>query len=303
MANASIEPWFNYPGGYNAWVKAGKPGSAPVNSDQQNAYDYLKQLLNSWGIGQLAPDALKLIQEGHNQDAIPGLLQDTAAYKQRFAGNEVRRKNGLAALSPSEYLQTERAYRRIMESNGMPYGFYDNPSDFADWIGKDVAPAEVNERVNYAVSAANRTDEGTKRAFKEYYGIDATHLAAFFLDQSKAMPLLEKQSKAASLGAAAYNNGLKFNRSQAESLTASTLVDSSQYDRALGEVAGMARDAGKLANIYNDTYNADTAASEMFMGNEQARKKREDLANKERASFSGGSGGAKTGLSQDTNSY
>lgn len=276
---------------------------SPLTGDQQNAYDYLQSVLTEWGLQELAPDVLRLVQEGHTQQNIPGLLQDTESYKRRFAGNEIRRKQGMGVLSPAEYLQTERSYRQILSSNGLPAGFYDSPSDFADWIGKDVAPTEVNQRVSYAVQAANRTDVGTKKAFMDFYGVDTSHLAAFFLDQEKAMPLLDKQAKAAALGAAGYNNGLNFSRSQAEGLSQSQLVSSQQYDQAIGQVADLARQGGRLADIYGDQYNQDTAASEVFFGNEAAKRKREDLSSKERGMFSGGSGVSKSALTQGANSY
>lgn len=277
--------------------------TSPLTGDQSNAYDYLKQTLAEWGLEQLSGDVLRLIQEGHSQANIPGLLQDTQAYKQRFAGNEARKKAGLAVLSPAEYLATERSYRRILESNGMPSGFYDSPSDFADWIGKDVAPTEVSQRVGYAVQAANRADEGTRNAFRDYYGIDGSHLAAFFLDQEKAMPLLEKQSRAAAIGGAGNNNGLNFSKDQAEALSQSQLVSPQQYDQAVGQVAGMARDGGQLAGFYGDNYDSNAAAAEIFFGDAAAKKKREDLASKERGSFSGGSGVSKSSLSPGANGY
>lgn len=279
------------------------PPPAPLTGDQQNAYDYLQQMLTEWGLQELAPDVLRLVQEGHGQQNIPGLLQDTEAYKRRFSGNELRRKQGLAVLAPGEYLQTERAYRRILESNGMPSGFYDSPSDFADWIGKDVAPTEVNQRVSLAVTAANRADAGTKRAFQDFYGVDTSHLAAFFLDQEKAMPLLDKQAKAAAIGAAGYNNGLNFGRDQAEALSASQLVSSQQYDSAVGQVAELARQGGRLAGIYGDQYGQDAATAEIFFGDAAAKRKREDLASKERGMFSGGGGTNKSSLSTGANSY
>src|SRR5581483_2048777 len=111
-------------------------------------------MLRQWGLQELAPDVLRLLQDGHSQDQVSVLIQDTDAYRKRFSGNDLRRKAGLAALSPAEYLATEASYRRIMESAGLPVGFYDQPSDFTTWIGADVSPNEIQSRVNLAVDAA-----------------------------------------------------------------------------------------------------------------------------------------------------
>lgn len=275
----------------------------PLTSDQQSAFDVLKDMLRQWGLDELAPDVLSMVQAGQSSQQISIGLQQTDTYKKRFAGNEVRRQKGMPVLSPAEYLRTEESYRQIMASNGLPIGFYDQPSDFADWIGKDVSPNEINQRVNFAVTAAQRADEGTKQAFRDYYGVDTSHLASYFLDQDRAMPFLEKQARAAQIGAGAINNGTGLARNQAEYLAQSTMISNQQIDMTMGQAAGMGRDAGKLANFYHDNYDVNTAATELFMGDAAAKRKREDLVARERATFSGNSGVSRSGLSQNNGGY
>lgn len=270
-----------------------------LTGDQQSAYDILRDMLKQWDLQDLLPDVLQMVQSGQTSQQISISLQDTDAYKKRFAGNELRRQKGMPVLAPSEYLRVEQSYRQIMESNGLPVGFYDSPSDFSDWIGKDVSPNEISQRVNFAVSAAQRADEGTRQAFRDFYGVDTAHLAAYFLDQERAMPSIQKQAKAAAIGAGAYNNGTALTRNQAEYLAQSDTVPIQQIDQVMGQASGYARDAGKLAQFYNDNYDVNTAATELFMGDAAAKKKREDLIAQERATFGGSSGLSRTGLSQD----
>ena len=104
----------------------------------------------------LAPKILSYVQNGMSADTIAIELQNTSEYKQRFGANDARVKAGLPALSPSEYLATERSYRQIMQAAGMPLGFYDDsPNDFSRWLEMDVSPTEVKARVDAASEAIN----------------------------------------------------------------------------------------------------------------------------------------------------
>ncbi len=271
---------------------------------QQSAYDLLVNTLRMWGLEELAPDVLALLQDGKTEDQIPVLLQQTEAYKKRFSANATRIKNGLAALSPAEYLSVERSYRQILSANGMPTGFYDSPSDFADWIGKDVAPTEVQQRVGFAVDAAQRLDEGTKRAFQEFYNVGMGDLAAFFLDQDRALPLVQKQARAARIGGIGYNDGATFGRDIAEHLATSTIVSDGDIDSAVGTAAGIGRDAGFLGQLYGDrSYDTSTAAEEVFFASTDAERRRRKLTDAQAADFNAQAGIGRGSLSRDSGLY
>ncbi len=278
--------------------------TTPVSSEVDDAYQLMLGTLRQWGLEALAPDVLKMLQQGRTVDQIPVLLQQTDSYKQRFAGNQTRIKNGLAALSPAEYLSVEASYRRILESNGMPSGFYDSPGDFAGWIGGDVAPTEIQSRVGLAVSAANRLDDATKAAFRDYYGVGPNDLAAFFLDRERALPQIQKLARAAEIGSASIRSNIGFDRAQSERLAASTIVGENEIDSAIGSVAEAARDVGKLGQLYGDrTYGASTAADEVFFGDVEAKRRRQKLIQQESATFGGSSGVGRSSLTQDTGRY
>jgi hypothetical protein len=50
--------------------------------------------------------------------------------RKRFAANAARAKKGLAELDPASYLQLENQYRQLLQSNGLPSGFYDQHRRF-----------------------------------------------------------------------------------------------------------------------------------------------------------------------------
>ena len=72
-----------------------------LEGDDRNAYTAILNTLKSYGLESLAPALLKFIQQGYSEDTINVLLQETDAYKQRFAANESRRQKGLPVLSPA----------------------------------------------------------------------------------------------------------------------------------------------------------------------------------------------------------
>ena len=94
----------------------------------------------------------------------------------------------------------------------MPSGFYDSTDDFTKWIANDVAPQEIQGRVQWAQQYIANTDPATKQALQSYYGIGENDLVAYALDRTRAVPLLEKQAKAVELGAAANSQGLTLSK-------------------------------------------------------------------------------------------
>jgi hypothetical protein len=60
----------------------------------------LYAVFKGYDLGSLAPQIKTMLLNGYDADTISLLLQQTTEWQQRFAGNEKRKKNGLAVLSP-----------------------------------------------------------------------------------------------------------------------------------------------------------------------------------------------------------
>lgn len=289
-------------GGGGGGNTAGGGGNADLG-ENQGAFDIMRAMLREWGLESLVGDVRGMLEDGRTTDQISVLLQDTEAYKERFKGNELRREKGLPVLSPADYLSTEAAYRQIMESNNLPSGFYDSKDDFVDWIGNDVSPVEVKDRVESAMDVAFRLDEDTAAAFQDFYGINQENLAAYFLDRDRGLQELERISRAGMLGGAATAQGLDVGRQRAEQLAASDLISPEDYRSAVGTVARLTQDAGRLSGIHGGSYDQREAEQEVFFGDEQARRRRRRLSQAEEAQFTQGSGGSPEALSQDVGQF
>jgi hypothetical protein len=279
-----------------------------LSGDQRNAYEALNNLFSSYNLSSLAPKIFDYIQKGYSADTVSILLQDTDEYKQRFAGNEARRQAGLRVLSPSEYLSVEDSYRQIMKQGGLPPGFYDQPSDFNTMIGNDLSPTELKSRVDMASQASTLANTNYKRALEQMYGIDQSHLTAYFLDQDKALPLLQRQAQAAAIGAEALKRGFQPSNMSEEFATAG--VTAGQAAQAYGQMAMEMPDYQKIASLSGEKVsqfemerallenNTTGATVEGGFMAESPQAKLERLASWNRARSQGARAGAQGGLGQ-----
>lgn len=271
----------------DAQKAAAAQAAADKEQQQHDAITILTNIFSSYGLESLVPAITSYIQQGVSADAVSILLQQTPEYKQRFAANDVRIKNGLSALSPAEYLATERSYRQIMSAAGLPTGFYDQTNDFTNLIGQDVSPTELQQRVTDATDAINKAPASTLSYFNQWYSTG--DLVAYALDPTRAAPLIEKNLKAAEAAGLGQSQGVSLSQQQAESI-GNRGMSLDQMNQGLGFVGSELPTTTKLDQIYGGTESQDDLLSEVFDNNQQAAKKRQALASQERAAFAGSSG-------------
>jgi hypothetical protein len=275
----------------------------------RDAYLALQSLFNGFGLGSLAPKIFDFAKQGYGADVISLLLADTPEYKERFAGNEARKKAGLPVLSPAEYLSTERSYRQIMQDAGLPKGFYDSPTDFTKWIAGDVSPNEIKGRVDLAVAQSGSANNSTKQALDMLYGVDESHVTAYFLDPTRALPLLQKQAAAATFGAEALKRNLTLDRQDLEDFATAGL-SLSQVSQGFQQVAEMLPNIQAIAERYGETFTQREAEKDVIEGgvsgnpteprfmDENPSAKRKRLVGNEKGLFTGQSGATPQGLAQ-----
>lgn len=266
---------------------------------QRDAFVALQTEFNQYGLGTLAPKIFDFIKQGYSADTISLLLQETPEYKQRFIANEARRKAGLAVLPPSQYLATEAAYRQVLQAAGMPKGFYDTPADFSEWISKDVSPTEIKSRVDEANAVINGSPQ-VKQAMQQMFGVTQGELAAYFLDPTRAEPILQKREQAAEIAAAGLQRG--FGLSQYAEQFAAQGITGAQAQQGYSQIAQEFRPMQELAQIYGTSWTQGEAELSVFApgtmgaggmqqpGTESASQKQRRLASQERAAFSGRGG-------------
>jgi hypothetical protein len=267
-----------------------------LTGQQRDVATAVLALFKQYGLETLAGKIVNFVQQGFSADTIGVMLQETPEYKKRFIANDARLKKGLPALSPAEYIGTERAYRQVMNAAGLPIGFYDAPTDFQKFLETDLSPTEVQERVNVASEAIYQADPATRDYFGKWYS--KGDMVAYALDPTRAAPIIERNIRAAEAAATAAQSGVGIGRDLAEKL-ATWGVNLQQLRQGFGFVGGEQENARKLGDIYGTAITGEDLTSEVFLSDAEAAKKRTKLASQERGSFSGTAGAGGSALSRD----
>lgn len=267
-----------------------------LTGSQRDAYLAIKNLFDSYGLGSLSGKIFDFVKNGYSPDTISILLQESPEYKERFAGNEARRKAGLNVLSPGEYISVENSYRQILKQAGLPIGFYDSNKDFAGFIGNDLSPTELKERADLAVQATALAAPEYKQALRQM-GLSDSEMTSYWINQSKSLPFLQKTAATAAIGAEALQNKLTFDKSFAENLATQGVTSQEAaegYARIAQEFGGLKT----LGQIYGQAWDQRLAEQGTFLGDARAVDQRNRLIRTEGANFGGSAGGARGGLAQ-----
>lgn len=273
-----------------------------LSDSDKDAYALLKEVFINYGLEELVPAITKLMSNnvGPNQASL--MLKTNpeynAAYIKRFAGNEARRKAGLNVLSEAEYLDLENSYTQTLNAFGLKNYFGATTeakrNAMANIIGSDISATEFKDRVDTVVTRVNNADPKIKETLKTFYGIKEDDLTSYFLNPADNLPKLQEKVAAAEIGAAAANQKLAYSKATAEDL-AKFGITKAQAQEGYSTIGEIMPTASKLGEIYGDKYDQATAEAEVFKGTASAKRKRQQLAEREAASFSGSSGRMRTG--------
>lgn len=178
-----------------------------LNSSQQNAWLLLQQLLMQYGFSgsdltSLVNWAKGQIVAGNSSDLIQLELEQTPQFQKRFPAIKVLANEGIA-ITPAQYIANEQQYASLEQAAGLPPNF----ASYDQLIAANVSPSEYADRINNGYLAVARADPTVVKAFQDYYGVGSNKLAAYFLDPTKALPILKQQAVAAEIGGASAMSG------------------------------------------------------------------------------------------------
>lgn len=270
---------------------------------QRDAYAGIKTLFDSYDLGTLAPLVLRYLQDGFASETITVLLQETPEYRARFSGNDARAQAGLMKLTPAEYLATEASYKQLLQAGGIDPSF-SSRTQFSEWIGKDISPTEIQNRVTMAVQATTQADPGVTRAFAQM-GFNTGDLASYFLNDKVAPPALQTKLQTAQIMAAGLDNNLPVVADRAN-IWANRGVTTAQAQGAYQKIANMLPQATKLQQLYPNQPltsgpQAQTTLEDAFLGQSGgAQLSIENLGRQETAAFQGQGGVGKESFKQQT---
>lgn len=176
---------------------------------QADAVAILSQELLSWGFGQDAVNwAQAQIQSNNSVDQILYSLRQQPFYVNSIFGQvaAARAKNGLPAMTESQILSYKDYAVGLAQQAGLPKGFISD-QELQTLMGHDVSTAELDQRITQGYQAALKAPPDVLAELQTYYGVTPGHLAAYFLDPKKALPLIQQQFSAAQIGAEATRTG------------------------------------------------------------------------------------------------
>lgn len=306
--NPSVKTTENYSTGTRVDTLNTVPKSlGGLSETDKDAYALLKEVFMSYGLEELVPSITKLMSNnvGPNQASL--MLKTNpeynAPYLKRFGGNEARRKAGLNVLSEAEYLDLENSYSQTLNAYGLK-NYFGTTTDakrtaMSNIIGNDISATEFKERVDTVVTRVNNADPKIKETLKTFYGIKEEDLTSYFLNPTDNLPKLQEKVAAAEIGAAAANQNLAYSKTSAEDL-AKFGITKAQAQEGYSTIGEVLPTASKLGDIYGDQYTQAIAEQEVFKGTASAKRKRTQLAEREKASFSGSSGVTSGSLKRST---
>lgn len=301
MSGDPIQDWLSHrqpgsggSGGHSGGGGGGHSGGSGGSSNtltgaQQSVYDLMNATLASWGLGSLSNVLRQLIIKGDtNPDTLSLELSQTKEYKQRFAANEQRVKNGLSELKPAEYLALEEGYRQVLQSYGLPKGFYDKNDDFTKFIGNDLSVAELQARVQVAHDQYIAAPDYMKNLWTSYFGTSGEAIAAI-LDPNTATQLIVDRGQQVALGGAAAQYGFNINQQRAQQFQQEG-VSLDQARQAYQKIQSSFATDQSIAKRFGTTFDQAQEENSLVLGQADALQKRQSLYNEEEALFQGGIG-------------
>jgi hypothetical protein len=298
----------------------GAGGAGALNTTQKNALQLLNSVLGGYGIdptGAVSNAILGLIQSNYDASTIQALIENpsaansddpnvkalAAAWNARFAGNVAREKAGLTPLSPSEYIATENAYKAVMARAGLDAAHMD-PTKLANLIGTDVSPAEVNQRINAAMTAITAEDPFVVQSLNQQFNLTTGDLVGHLLDPATQASVIQNKVTAAQIGAEAARAGTDIASQNAYTL-ATQGVTQAQAQQGFQSIAQQLPTTQELASRYSAFTPAGGVGSALQTATfgargtqtqAQAEAELQRLKTQEVSAFSGSSGAGKGSL-------
>ena len=272
---------------------SGMPPISTASPEQAGALDVMKYMLTRYGLESLTDWAWQMIQQGASPEQVQIQLYDRPEFKARFPAIEERRLKGLPPISADEYIAYEDQARQVMRAAGFPSTFYDQPEDFHKAIANDESIQEMNQRATLYTQAAYEAPAEARNQLRQLYGIDEGHIAAYFADPERALPLIQQKFAASQIAGQAQRQQFgQLSTGEAERL-ASLGVNEQQAAQGFAQVQQMGELFHKLPGESQTT--PDRAAALGLVGGDATAQQAIDLqARRRKAQFQGGGGYAQS---------
>lgn len=190
----------------------------------------LKEMLERYGLGNLAPWVSQRITAGASPEQIELEMYDQPAFIERFPAIRIRGREGWNPLSVDEYLAYEHQARAVMRAYGLPPSFYDTPGSFTKLLVNDVSMEELTQRLDMVSTRVATAAPQVRAVFGELFGAAAdSAMFTLFTDPDLATPELERMVQQAEFGGAGRRFGFEIGNQMMERAGAHRI----SYDQAI----------------------------------------------------------------------
>lgn len=245
--------------------------------------------LTSAGMGGLVDTINNWILQDKTAAQIAIDIRKEQVYKDRFPGMEALAKAG-KAVSEGTYISMERGMIGILKAYGLDDKVLGTTQKLGEVIGGLVNVQEYENRVQLAADHVKKNAD-VLASLKEYYGVDTAGAMSYLLDPKVGMDVVNKQVRAAEIGAASDLYNFNLNQGEAESfINVAGTADLNALKTEFGKARLLANTQARLSGIEGYDYK-DIEAVTTVLGNDQMKMlESQKRAAREVARYSGGSG-------------
>jgi hypothetical protein len=200
---------------FQAYANAAATSSSKINADSN-----LKQTLDQWGLSNLQPiiDNAVFNKNITNAKELMNIIRGTKEYKDSFQGLVEHNKTAVQQMTEAQYLAASQAMMNTAQAAGLPDAFFTR-AEIGKLIAGQVSPAEFSRRIAEGYNAVAALPQNIQNQFMQQHGVGPGGLLAYFLDPTKAEPVIARQALAANLQNTAQAAGLQqFSSDQASQL-------------------------------------------------------------------------------------
>ena len=246
------------------------------------------------GLGTLADKIDEYIKQDLTASQIKINLIGTDEYKTRFPGMAALAKAG-KAMTEAAYISTEKAYDTVLRANGLDTSVFGTTAKYGSYIANQVSPVEFETRVSIAADRVNKNSD-VVAALNNYYGVSKTGAISYLLDPNLGLNIVQKEARAAEIGAAAAATNFSFGEGATGAAVAESFINAAgtqdlvSLKTEFGKARNLANTQAALSSIEGEKYSDLNAVTAVLAQDQQKILESQRRAARETARFSGASG-------------
>ena len=181
-------------------------GPSQTSAADTSAIGSISDILTQAGLASLAKDAYAKLNAGVPSSQIINDIRNSPEYAKRFPGMAALASRG-DRITEADYISREQSDIEKLKQYGIPSGVFDTTDYLGKLIGNNVTSVDLEKRLMAAQNSVMSLDPSVTQYAKDVYGLDAGHLAAWALDPTMSLPVIQQQAQAMQIGGAAFKAG------------------------------------------------------------------------------------------------